>query len=189
MKHILAVLSLTLVSSVALAETPSYNMIGFGGGVMDVDWHEEEDMKGWMVGGSVELTDSIFISGKYEKAKIDIYDTEASSIGFNAGYFSEYGTDSTWHTSLGLGRIDVENDFTDEDEMFLSWEAGVRKNVTETIELNGGMRTTYLEETGTATGLYVGTLISVGEGFGINLGLAFNPGNNTGILAGICYTF
>ncbi len=187
MKNTLTIICLMLASSLALADAPSYNYVGASYGIMDVHW-AEENTEGWGLEGSAEITDNIFISGGFSEGRNDGVGYDASAFSLNMGYFAEYGTDSSWHTSIGLTRLDYEYIFTDGIEAILNWDVGVRNNLTDSIELNGGIQTTYSEYQ-TATALYVGTVVSAGNGLGIDLGLRFAPGNGSGIYAGIRYTF
>lgn len=186
---ILAVSCLMFVSSMALAEAPSYSYMGVAYNMSDWDCCDGT-YKRWGAGATMEITDHVFVGGVLFQGKQDDAGFDIGGYGVEIGYFSEMGTDATWHTSLGYKRRNIKWEDYDNDRLHsVVWDAGVRKNITETIELNGGVSADYDNDYGTGTHFHIGSVLHISSGLGVELDLSFNADSGSSISTGIRYTF
>lgn len=189
MKNVLIATLLLACTNIALAESPSYSYIGAAYGVSDWD-NVSGTYHAWAIGGSLELTDNLFISGAYSQGEHDDREVEITGYGADVGYFSDIGTNSSWHTSIGYVRADSKYDnYDNTDANILVWRAGTRHNLTESLELNGGITSIYEDTDGTRSLFNIGALYTTDSGIGLELGLVFNPNVGTSIGTGVRYTF
>lgn len=201
MKKILALTSLMFISTLALADAPSYTYIEGASfertGTFDTESGDLMDFEGtgWGVLGSAEVTDNIFFTagfdrGDYESDDIPNSEGDVFNIGLSAGYFSQLSNDTTWHTSAGFLRKKIELSYgnvenNNKDTAFV-WNAGIRSNISSNIELNSNI--VYTDHENDSVGLVVGAVYHSNSGLGISLNLGFNEDDRT-LNAGVRYSF
>jgi len=199
-----------LASSIALADAPSYNYIqATYDNYKENDWVAiEGDIRG--VEGSVEVTNNIFIRAGTSAGDFDshssnldtIVKADVSFINMNVGFFLQANENTTMHTSIGYQRFNGDAkgylyDYYYEEYTYsenkhkdtsLVFDAGIRSNITDDIELNGGFKYVDYDDRNLTT-VTVGVLLNTDSGIGA--GLNYSRGNDSTqiISAVIRYTF
>jgi len=187
MKKMMIGVLLVASSNLALAESPSYSYADIGYKVTDMDYSDGR-AKSLNVGGSLEISDHVFISANIYKTASNSKPVKAMGYGIGVGYFDAIGDDTSWHTSLGYIRRDMEYKYYDDDIInSVVWKSGVRKNLTDTIELNAGITADWDNDYGTAITFNVGTIIAISNNIGIEIGLGFSQYSYSSINTSIRY--
>lgn len=157
-------------AATALAETPSFNFIEGGYSNYSIN---DEDGDGFVIRGSLELTNNIYIQGEATEITVDDA-SEGSFVNddldlgyqtFGIGYKSDIGENAVLFTSINY--LNTESDFrgssNSEDGYTLS--AGMRSMVTDATELYGEV--SHIDVNDTSTALTLGARQHLTENFGV----------------------
>jgi len=211
MKKIIAVSCLMLVSSLALAEAPSYSYLEITYASLqseEGDVFEAFDIDGVELAASYALTDHVRITTNYRRGtgnlsddittglygyqERDEIDVTSSMIDFGVGYYGLINESTTWDINVGYSQIDrditfkytesyldadgnrvkdwVEKEEYSSEDNGVILSLGVRSNITDSLELNGGVAIMNLSGSHEEV-LSMGALYTFSSGIGITASL------------------
>lgn len=95
-------------SSLALAETPNYNFIEAGYGIIDLDGWDLSGDSGYWAGFSAQMGEPFYLSGSFQQYDLDRYrssvDLDISEL--IVGYRAPISDSSDFNLELGYDRLD-----------------------------------------------------------------------------------
>lgn len=190
-KSLLALVTLTATATpFVCAEQPSFNYVEGGYSSADIPG----DPDGFILRGSVELTDVVYLNGSYTSlsgdfdhafaGKVDI-DTDTPSIGIGAklpigSNTAVYGEANYFDTDTKTGR------FSDSDDGH-SLVFGVRSMLTDNTELYGKVANIEYQETTTEIG--IGARQYVTDNLGVFAEYTTNDAEVDAYSVGVTYRF
>lgn len=145
MKNYIGLIIGSLLSASAMAETPSYDFVQAG--YVNADYADLQpfDLIGFEVQGSVELTDTLFTTGRFRMVDdtISAYELEETNWQVGIGYQMPYGNSTVFDVRVNYG--DIAFDFTEPEGKFddsashYSVSSHARHMLTEDIEVYAGL--------------------------------------------------
>ncbi len=180
-------------TTAVFAEQPSFNLIEGGYSHYSLD---DEDGDGFIIRGSVELTDNIYLQGEASEITIDNAlenalpndDLDLSYQTFGVGFKTGINDNTAVFGSVNYlnSEADLLGNSNSEDGYTLS--AGVRSMITDSTELYGEI--THIELDGSATELKVGARQYLTENVGVFAEYAkMDNGDQDNYNVGISYRF
>lgn len=145
MKKYIGLIIGSLLSASVMAETPSYNFVQAG--YVNADYADLQpfDLVGFEFQGSVELTDSVFTTGRFRMVDdtISSYTLEETNWQVGVGYQMPYGENTVFDVRLNYGDIAFDfsipqGDFEDSASHF-SASSLARHMLTDDIEVYAGL--------------------------------------------------
>lgn len=145
MKKYMGLIIGSLLSASVMAETPSYNFVQAG--YVNADYADLQpfDLVGFEFQGSVELTDSIFTTGRFRMVddNISSYTLEETNWQVGVGYQMPYGENTVFDVRLNYGDIAFDfsipqGDFEDSASHY-SVSSHARHMLTDNVEVYGGL--------------------------------------------------
>ena len=135
----------SVISTVAAADPLDYDYLQLGYAAGDYADIEPFDFKGPEFEGSYDIGRNIFITGKYRSAddKVDQYTLDETNWQAGAGYYYHFRQNTVIDARLYYGEIDFklsDNETSAKDGThFYSVAGNVRHQLTDTVELFGGL--------------------------------------------------
>ena len=124
----------------AMAESPSYNYgtLGWQKITLDDDFLDI-DGDGFGIGGSFEVADNWHVIGGYSSLGLD-FGIDLKSLQIGAGYHIDISATTSFYTNLLWvnAELDAGGSLTADDDGF-GIGIGLRSNVTDRVELEGGL--------------------------------------------------
>jgi hypothetical protein len=170
-KRIGLLVGASFLSGVCYAQDagPKYTYIEGGYTAIDIDdFDEDGDL--WGVGGSLALTDMLFLSGGFASGDVGDVDLTQAFVGLGLNVALNDTTDFV--AEAGVAYAEVEFGPFDEDDEGLGLSAGVRSMITPQFELNGGISYVDIADDD-ETALYAGAVYSFTDMFAGTLGVSF----------------
>lgn len=145
MKNYIGLIIGSLLSASAMAETPSYDFVQAG--YVNADYADLQpfDLIGFEVQGSVELTDTLFTTGRFRMVDdtISAYKLEETNWQVGIGYQMPYGKRTVFDVRVNYG--DIAFDFTEPEGKFddsashYSVSSHARHMLTDHMEVYAGL--------------------------------------------------
>ena len=169
-----------LFTQLALAEQPSYSFVEIEG--VDID-----GARGGGLNLSVELNEQFHAFGSFGRLNSDsgFIDVDAWDVGL--GYRGEISDTTSFHVEAGYASAEASNRFFSVDEDGAAVAAGLRSNISESVELNGEIQ--YVNLNQSATSVELGLVYYVTEVVGLSADVSRDNDSNTGYSLGIRFNF
>ncbi len=150
----------TILPFAAHAEGPSYSYADLAYVTTDLDGVDEE-LDGFRLSGSVEVTDQVFLFGSYADQSAEVFgvDVDATQFWLGGGYAWSFSDSADIYGKLGYTSVEVEAESlgqsvsADDDGLGLS--VGLRGRVAQQFELEGALNYVDLSDSGDDTSLGV----------------------------------
>lgn len=186
MRRVIVLAALASMPLAALSEEPRYTYVEGGYQALDLD-NVDADGDGFGIGGSLALTERVFVTAAYSNMDLD-FGIDVSSYDLSVGgniplsdglhLVGEVGY--TW-TEFDTSIFDVND-----DGYFVS--GGFRWMATPALELDAGLNYVDLDDSGDDTSLSVGALYSVTDSLALGAGIEWGD-DATGYSLGLRYYF
>lgn len=150
-KALLAVIALAPLA--ANAESPSYSYVEGGYVVTDIDGIGS-DADGFLLRGSIEITDSIFLFAGYTDQ--GVYGVDLKQYGIGAGYAWSMTDTTDLYGKVGYVRAEADFAGFGVDDDGYSLGVGIRSFVTKRLELEAAVTYVDLSDSGDDTTLGAG---------------------------------
>lgn len=130
--------SLMLISPAAQAEEISYNFLDAGYVRVDID-DFSEDADGFLLRGSFEVTENIFLFGGYRDLGADVggFDIDVSDFNLGVGYAWPVGNASSLYGKLSYVSAEADSFGVSVDDTGYGLALGLRSRPTTNVELEG----------------------------------------------------
>lgn len=182
-----AIVSLAIVSSLtasfALAEQPSFNLV-------EVGYSDIEDMKGFSIRGSVEVSDLIYVKGDYSartEEEDGAPDFDANTSLFGVGAKFALGDTTALYTEAQYRNVDVEISNKSDSEDGYALAAGVRSMIADKTEFYGEIA--HVDIDGASTEFTVGGRQYLTENIGVFAQYQRDDYDNYGYTVGVGVKF
>ena len=203
---LIAIAVAALTSTSALADssestdsnTPSYSYVGLSVGFVNLDSDEGlNDIGIASLYGGVEIGSNFHIGIAHTAAATEIdrgtheEDWEESDWRIGMGFHAPLNPSTSLHMDISYTSVNLDIDGHNidlEDDDMTGVVLGVRSNVTENWEVNGGIAYTSYNSDQTGA-LYTGIVYTFASGFGLTLAGSINEDETTSLMAGVRYTF
>lgn len=173
----------------ALAERPSYNFIqaSYQEVDLDVGGGFDVDGDGFGFGGSVEFSDSFYGFVSYSDIGFD-FSVDLTQIQVGIGWQTPLGENTSLYANAAYVEAEVDAPgFQAEDDSGYGLSVGVRSNISDLVELFGGI--TYVDfGEGDSTGFGGGIFFNITEAFALGVSAATDD-DVTGYSANVRYYF
>lgn len=140
MLRILTIASIFAIASPALAETPSYNYVTLSYQTVELDDDFfDVDGDGFGISGSFEVAPNWHIVGGYQSLGFD-FGVDLNSLAIGGGYHTDISPNASFYADLLWIKAEVEADgFGSADEDGYGLSVGMRGNIGDKFELEGGL--------------------------------------------------
>jgi len=132
-KKILIAIMLSAIPVIAAAETPSFNFVK-GGYTEQSSDDFDIDTDGFELGGSYEITESFYLSGKHTTTSDDLLELAITTLG--VGYQHELTETTLFYAQIDWAKVVFDRPNSGEfDDQGYQLSVGVRSFVTDELEL------------------------------------------------------
>lgn len=149
--------STALMPFLAQAEGLSYSYLDLAYINTDIDEFDEE-LDGFALRGSIELSDQVFLYAGYSSQSTDIFGTDVDydRLNLGLGYAWPVNTSTDIYGKVGYVQAEADAGGFDIDDDGYELAVGMRGRVVEQLELEGSLNYVDLSDSGDDTSLGLG---------------------------------
>ena len=164
----------------AHAERPSYSEVDLSYVTTDVD-NFNEDVDGFRLRGSLEITDQAFLFASYTDQSTSIFgeDLNFNTYNLGAGYAWPIADSVDVYGKLGYTKVEAEYAGANADDSGYTLAGGLRGRMTPQLELEGSLNYVDLSDSGNDTSIGLGARWFFTEQFAVGAEGEFGSNANT----------
>jgi len=158
-------------SSLAVAQNFNYSFLEGGYQWFEFDSAGNVEGDGFVVAGSLALSNSFILIGSYEEGELDNFNVDIDSWKVGLGFHSPISSiiDLVVTGSVLNQEVGLSSGGTNDDEAF-DIGLGLRANLSDTLELNVGLNYVDYDDAGDDNVVSAGIIIDITDDFAVRLG-------------------